>query len=134
MKTILVLEDEPLVMKLLRHMLRGFNVIAVTTGEEAVQAFDNLDRPVDLLITDVRLPRLSGIQVALHFRSLVPAFPAILMSGYLVDGWRDVDTFDLERLGSELVVLLQKPFAPHALLDAVYDLIGKPQAEIARTA
>ena len=134
MKTLLLLEDEPLVLKLLLHVLKRFNVIAVTTGEEALQAFHNRDRPVHLLITDVRLPRLSGIQVALRIRSERPAFPVLLMSGYLADGWRDVDTFDLERLGSESVVLLQKPFETQALLSAIYDLIVNPHAEIARTA
>jgi two-component system cell cycle sensor histidine kinase/response regulator CckA len=133
MKTILVLEDEPLVMKLMRHVLKRFDVISATTAEQALQVFGGGSQ-VDLLVTDVRLPRLSGIQVALRIRSELPAFPVLLMSGYLADGWRDVDTFDLERLGSESVVLLQKPFETQALLKAVYDLIGKPHAEIARTA
>ena len=134
MKTLLLLEDEPLVMKLLRLVLRQFTVIEVTTGEEALHAFGNRERPVDLLIADVRLGRLSGIQVALRIRSELPTFPVVLMSGYLVDGWRDVDTFDLERLGSPFVVVLQKPFQPHALLNAVFELIGKPHAEIAISA
>lgn len=134
MKTILLVEDEPLVMKLLRHVLKRFNVIAATTGEDALQAFGNRDCPVDLLVADVRLGRLSGIQVALHIRSESLDCPVVLMSGYLADGWRDMDTFDLERLGSKLVVVLQKPFATQALLNAVYDLIGKPHTEIAITA
>ena len=67
-KTILVLEDEPLVMKLLRHVLRHYQVISATTAEQALQVFGNGPGQVDLLATDVRLPTLSGIQVALLFR------------------------------------------------------------------
>jgi DNA-binding response OmpR family regulator len=59
-KTILLLEDEPLVMKLLLVVLKRYDVISTITGKEALHAFGNLDRPVDLLITDVRVPCLSG--------------------------------------------------------------------------
>ena len=134
MKTILLVEDDLSLTKLLRHVLKRFNVIAAATGEDALQAFGNRDRSVGLLVADVRLRRLSGIQVALHIRSESFDFPVVLMSGYLADGWRDMDIVDLERLGSKLVIVLQKPFATHALLNAVYDLIGKPHTEIARTA
>ena len=48
------------------------------------------------------------------------------MSGYLDGGWRDVDTSDLKRLGTDSVVLLHKPFQGPALLNAVFDLIGAP--------
>jgi two-component system response regulator FlrC len=133
-KTIILLEDEPLVMKFLRLVLKRFNVIGVTTGEEALQAFDNVDRPVDLLIADVRLARMSGIQVALRIRSKRPMLPVLLMSGYLADGWRDVDAADMQVLGSDSVVFINKPFKTQALLNAVYDLIETPHAEIARTA
>lgn len=135
MKTLLLLEDEPLVMKLLRHMLKRYDLIAVTTGEEALQAFDNPDRPVDLLITDVRLPpHLSGIQVALRIRSVRPLFPIVLMSGYPLGAWRGADGADLEQLGSESVILLQKPFQTEALLGAVYGLLGESLTGTARPA
>jgi DNA-binding response OmpR family regulator len=133
-KTLLLLEDEPLVMKVLRLMLKQYRVIEATTAEKALQAFGDRDHPVDLLITDIRLPTLSGIQVALRIRSELPAFPVLLMSGYPVGGWRGTDATDLERLGTDSVALLQKPFPAQALLNAVYDLIGKPSADIAKTA
>jgi DNA-binding response OmpR family regulator len=134
MKTILLLEDEPLVMNLLKLVLKRFSVIAATTGEEALQIFGNRDSPFDLLITDVRLQRLSGIQVALRIRSQCPEFPVVLMSGYPAGDWRGEDASDLEILGSDSVILLQKPFEAQVLLTAVCDLIGKPHAETARTA
>jgi CheY-like chemotaxis protein len=134
MKTILVLEDEPLVMKLLLHVLGRYHVISAMTAEQAIQVFANRDYHVDLLATDVRLSTLSGIRVALLFRSEVPLLPVLLMSGYFADGWRDVDAFDLERLGSESVVLLQKPFETKVLLNAVCELLGESLTATARTA
>jgi CheY-like chemotaxis protein len=119
-------------MNLLRHVLREYQVVSSTAAEQALQVFGTCR--VDLLATDVRLPTLSGIQVALLCRSQVPTLPVVLMSGYLANGWRAVDTLDLDRLGTQSVVLLQKPFEPQALLKAVYTLIGKPSANIARTA
>jgi CheY-like chemotaxis protein len=74
-KTILVLEDEPLVMKLLWNVLKHYHVIEATTAEQALQIFAHRDSQVDLLVTDVRLPTLSGIQVALRIRLGLPEFP-----------------------------------------------------------
>ena len=56
MKTLLVLEDEPSVMKLLRHMLKEYHVIEATTPEEALILFTDLNYQVDLLVADLTLP------------------------------------------------------------------------------
>jgi CheY-like chemotaxis protein len=134
MKTLILLEDEPLVMKLFRHWLKHFNVIAATTGEEALQAFDNLNSLVDLLITDVRLPGPSGIQVALRMRSGLPGLPILLLSGYPVGAWRGADGEDLGRLGTKSVALLQKPFQAEAFLNAVSKLLGTVRTDTVPTA
>src|ERR1039457_1518937 len=89
MKTILLLEDEPSVMKLLLHMLKDYHVIEATKPEEALLHFIDLDYRVDLLVADLTLPRMSGIQVALHLRSKLPALPLILTSGVPVSGWKE---------------------------------------------
>jgi CheY-like chemotaxis protein len=134
MKTILLLEDEPLVRNLLRHLLKSYNVIESATAEQALLVLAGGNFTVDLLISDVRLPTISGIQVALGIRSDRPGFPVVLTSGYPAGAWRSSDGADLEQLGSESVVCLQKPFQPQALLNAVYELIGQPDATIAKSA
>ena len=65
METLLVLEDESSVMKLVRHMLKQYNLIEAITAEQALHLFNERDRQVDLLLADVTLPTSSGIQVAL---------------------------------------------------------------------
>ena len=134
MKTLLVLEDEPSVMKLLRLILKGYSVIEATSAEQALNLVVEHDRRVDLLITDVRLPTLSGIQVALRIRSEFPEIPVLLVSGYPAGGWRDVDSADLEQLGATALAILPKPFEQHVLLNTVSELIGSAQPDKARTA
>ena len=134
MKTILVLEDEAPVMKLLRHMLKQYSIIEAPTAEEALLFFIDLDYRVDLLFADLTLATRSGIQVALLLRSKLPGLPVILTSGYPVSAWSDRDCADLERLGSSSVTILRKPFGPHVLSNAVCGLIGAPQSEAVSTA
>lgn len=134
METLLLLEDESSVMKLVRHMLKQYNLIEATTAEQAIRLVNERDRRVHLLLADVTLPTSSGIQVALLLRSEIPDLPVILTSGYPVGDWTSRDSADLERLGSSSVAIIQKPFQRQVLLQTVRALIGEPQNELARTA
>jgi CheY-like chemotaxis protein len=129
MKTVLVVEDEPSVMKLLRRMLKQYNVVEATTAQEALLLFIDADYRIDLLVADLTLSSMSGIQVALLVRSKLPAVPVILSSGYSVSDWNSRDTADLHRLGSKSVVVFQKPFRTQALLDTVDEFIGNEPFE-----
>ena len=96
MKTLLLLDDEPAVIKLLRHVLK-YELIEATTAEQALRLFIGRDRQIDLLVADVSLPTSSGIQVALLLRLALPNLPVILASGYPVSAWSDRDFADMER-------------------------------------
>jgi len=133
-KTILVLEDHASVLKLVGLVLKQYCVIEAANAEEALRLFTERGRQVHLLIADVKLPRSSGILVALLLRSEIPDLPVILTTGYPESGWSDRDAADRKRLGSNSVMLLQKPFQAHALLERVRELIGPPHAEAVRTA
>jgi CheY-like chemotaxis protein len=133
MKTILLLDDESVVMKLLLRVLRGYALIEATTAADAVRLFAHRDRQPDLLLADLNLPNSSGIEVALILRLEIPHLPVILTSGYPLGIWTERNCADLEALGSKSVVVLQKPSQPIILLNAVRQLIGAP-TEIAGTA
>ena len=134
-KTVLVLEDEVAVMKLMRQILERYTIIEAKTAEEGLLVFIDHNCRIDLLIADLTLPKLSGLQVALHLRSKLPNLPVIVTSGYPLSSWKVRDSADLERLGPTLVNLLEKPFRAEALFNAVHNLIGMPgSAEVARTA
>jgi CheY-like chemotaxis protein len=134
MKTLLVLENEPSIMKLLRDTLTDYRLIEAATAEEALMLFIDEDYLVDLLIADLRLPGKSGAQVAIHLRSKIPDLPVILTSGYPISGRSDRDSADLRKLGKISVAVIQKPFAGSELLDLIGDLTGWPLGRKARTA
>ena len=121
-------------MTLLRHMLTQYNIVEATSAEQAIQLFHERYREIDLLLADLTLPRSSGVQVALTLRSEIPDLPVILTSGYPVGGWNERDAADLKRLGSNAVIILQKPNPARRLLSAVDDLIGAGQPQKASTA
>lgn len=134
MKTLLVLDDEPQLLKLLRHVLNQYKVLEAATADQALELFSEHDRRVDLLIADVTLPTRSGIAVALLLRFEVPDMPVILTSGYPVSDWSPRDCGDLERLGSKSVAILQKPFLAQELVGAVCRLTGESQTAATSTA
>ena len=67
-KRILLVDDEPLILKGLRYTLEqeGYDILTAADGEEALQVF--FDTPVDLVLLDVMLPKLDGIQVCQRIR------------------------------------------------------------------
>lgn len=133
MKTLLVLEDEPALRVLLRHLLKHYCLIEAATAEQALQLFND-HGSVDLLLADVTLPTSSGIQVALLLRSEIPGLPVILTSGYPVSVWSKRDAADLERLGSSSLAIIQKPFQTQVLPNTVREMIGIASFQAARTA
>lgn len=125
MKTILILEDEPVVMALIRRVLsKRYAILESTTAEEALQRFSEHHCAVDLLIADVTLPVSSGIRVALELRGANQALRIILTSGYPPEMWPDQDAAELNEIPSGSVATLLKPFLPATLQEMVAALIG----------
>jgi two-component system cell cycle sensor histidine kinase/response regulator CckA len=133
LRTILVLEDEPSIMKFMRLLLEKNSLIEATTAEQALRLFTDVGRKIDLLVADVTLPTSTGIQVALLLRLEIPDLPVILTSGYPVNDWSDCDLADLGRLGANSVAILPKPFQGKALSDEVRELLA-PKVEKTKTA
>lgn len=117
---VLIVEDETGVRVLVRKVLQraGFSVIEATNGQEALALFDQGEQGIDLVITDVIMPEMSGPELARHVREQCPGIPVLFMSGY--------SEFDVGEQGllEPDVPFLQKPFAPDALMGKVRDLIG----------
>jgi CheY-like chemotaxis protein len=128
MQVILLLEDEILLMKLLRRMLMRYTVIEATSAQQAIELFTEYSGRIDCLIADVNLPISSGPELALQLRSMRGELPVILTSGFPVSGWSEKDRADLEKLDSDTVLILQKPFSREAVLSAVVALIGAPES------
>ena len=133
MKALLVLEDDSSRRILRRHM-KQFRLIEATTAEEALRLFIEHGRQLDLLIADVKLPRSTGIQVALLLRTEILNLPVLLTSGNSPGSWDERDFADLGRLGSDSVSILGKPFHPQVVLNAVRTLLEGAPSAMVRTA
>ena len=98
-KKILVIDDEPDILKTLEMTLRQeeYHVATATGGEAALEIFRR--EPFDLVITDMRMPGMDGIQVIQHLKELDPDVEAIVLTGYAtlenaILSLRNVGAFD----------------------------------------
>lgn len=124
--TILVAEDDPSVRKLVTLMLggRGYTVLAAEDGDLGLELFrTNRDR-IDLIISDVIMPRKKGTDMCIEIRELAPRIPIILMSGY-TDGSARTESFN--GYGFEFI---QKPLKPDHLFATVSRLLKPVQSNL----
>jgi PAS domain S-box-containing protein len=86
-ETILLADDEEMLRRLGREILErhGYRVLTVADGAEAVEVYRQRQHEIDLLILDLTMPRLSGLDALRQMRALNPAVPAIIASGYFTD-------------------------------------------------
>jgi CheY-like chemotaxis protein len=124
--TILVVDDEVDVLEMIEVGLGldGYEVILADSGERAVELVTR--RPVDLVISDLRMPGMNGVETIARLRELAPAVPVIVVTGYLAPGAVE----DCMALGG--VNLLRKPFRFKNLTHAVRSVLGPPLAPVAR--
>jgi len=112
---IIVVDDEPIIADTLADILKGegHNALAFSRGESAVRLAE-LMRP-DLLVTDVVMPGMDGIQTAKAIRKLVPGCRIILFSGQA----ESTDLVSKARAEGHLFEVLAKPVNPDVLLSAI---------------
>jgi CheY-like chemotaxis protein len=113
--TVLVVEDEEAVRKLAIRLLEGhrYRVIAAASGAEAVTLVESRREPIDLLLTDMVMPGMNGVELAKKIASLRPGLPVVFMSGYS-DHVLAQNGFVVP--GARFV---EKPLAKAMLLDAI---------------
>jgi CheY-like chemotaxis protein len=126
-KTVLVVDDEPEIRKLVTAMLsrNGYRVLTADTGENAVRLYRN-NPEIDLLLTDVVAPGMSGPMIADQIAALNPGIKVLFMSGY--DGTQVVQRYVVERGYS----LLSKPFTMEQLEERVRSVLGGTKTSAAR--
>jgi PAS domain S-box-containing protein len=119
--TILVVEDEEIVRSMMIEVLQslGHTVIECASGEEAIHAIEG-GTGVDLLLTDMIMPGLSGRDLVLKIRSINPKLPVVVASGYGTDLAENV--FD----ENERVQFLSKPFTAAELSEAIESAFRTP--------
>ncbi|MBC7926473.1 MAG: response regulator [Bryobacteraceae bacterium] len=121
--TLLLVEDEEQIRKLVRLILaplNGLDVYEAGTGASGLKLAQSLDRQIDILLTDMLLPELSGYDLALAMRELFPALRIIMVTGY-VEG--EIVQRGIAELGA---AFLDKPFQAAELRQLVSDAMVRP--------
>ena len=91
----------------------GYKVVAVADGAEAMLRLEQLEDPIQVVITDVIMPAMSGFQLAEWTMDRYPAVGVVLLSGYTAE------TLDLERVTARGAAFVPKPVTSGQLLLAV---------------
>jgi two-component system, cell cycle sensor histidine kinase and response regulator CckA len=118
---ILLAEDEEVLREFANLILRkhGYHVLAARDGVEALKILEQFDRPVDLLFTDVVMPRMGGAELYKRFMEKQPEAAVIFTSGYprsvLVEAGLEDDTLEF----------LQKPYTTVNLLEKIRAVLAK---------
>ena len=120
MARILLAEDEPSVREFVSRALvyRGHEVTTVNDGGEALEAL--VEDSFDLLLTDIVMPRVDGIALALKASKDYPKMRIVLMTGYAAERDR---AHNLDTLVHEVV---SKPFSLSDICDTIDAALGEP--------
>jgi CheY-like chemotaxis protein len=118
--TVLVAEDDGGLRRLMVQVLsrNGYDVLAVETGEQAMEVVEGFDGTIDLLVSDVEMSELSGPELAASLQRTDPALRILLTSG-------TAESTVLNGLLPGTSAFLAKPFRPSALIDQVHDLLSR---------
>ncbi|MFN2316186.1 MAG: response regulator, partial [Gemmatimonadales bacterium] len=118
--TVLVVDDEPAVLAITARILGNcdFCVQQAGSGEEALAVVAQLGPP-DLVLTDLTMPGIGGVELARRLRERWPALPILFMSGYPAE--------ELRRQGgtAATVDLLEKPFSVDELTRRINTMLGR---------
>ncbi|HMX95468.1 MAG TPA: response regulator, partial [Elusimicrobiota bacterium] len=109
---VLVVEDDAAIRDIMKEELesQGLTVLGASSGEESLVLLET--RPVDVVIMDLRMPGMDGIETSLTIKGRFPALPIILCT--VCDEW-EVRSF----IGREIQSYLPKPFTLRQLNETV---------------
>jgi CheY-like chemotaxis protein len=121
-ETILLVEDEPDLRDLALEILamHGYVVLVAAEADEALRLADGHAGRLDLLVTDVMMPGMSGRELAVELAARRPGLRVLYMSGYTADAMAGHGVLEPE------IMFLQKPYSPAALAHKVREVLDVP--------
>jgi PAS domain S-box-containing protein len=121
---ILLCEDDAKIRRLVEAMLtrQGYQVLAAENPDQALETVRQTDGAIDLLLTDIVMPRLSGFELSRMVKDLRPEVRVLYMSGYTDNQMSNSWVLDQE------VPFIQKPFTAAALTAKVREALGDEAA------
>jgi CheY-like chemotaxis protein len=120
-KVALVVDDESSVRAYVKTVLEnsGYQTLEAADGIHGLEIVRKIGLGLDLVVSDINMPEMDGINMACLVRDEFPAMPIVLISGYAHIERQNHPEISLQ--------LIQKPFLPTALMDAVME--AKHKAE-----
>jgi two-component system, cell cycle sensor histidine kinase and response regulator CckA len=120
---ILVVEDAETIRKMVCAMLTqwGYRCLDACDGAEALRLVESAPDAIDLVLTDVLMPKMGGAELARRLANIRPDLRILFMSGYT----EDPIVRTIERSRS---MFLEKPFTAAALMDKVREILEGPWA------
>ncbi|MEZ4459115.1 MAG: ATP-binding protein [bacterium] len=117
-RRVLLVEDNKSARALLSRYLtkNGFDVDAVASGDAVLERKELLANPPDVVVTDLVMPGISGIELIHRLQDVWGEFPYLLISGYTADTLNDEPSHTIARL-------IEKPFAPSDLVERIVELL-----------
>src|SRR5690349_295014 len=131
MTRILVIDDDETVREATASFLESeeFEVVAVPDGSSGIEAIKK--GSFDLVVVDVFMPGMDGLETTRAIRQLDPVLPVIAVSGFMLGNWRlEMPNFDTMAAEVGAFWTLYKPFRPAVLLQTIQEALGagKPAA------
>jgi CheY-like chemotaxis protein len=119
-ETILVVEDTDDLRKMICQILaqNGYTVLEAANGAEALEISGAHREPIDLVLTDVVMPKMDGGELAERLRGINPGQRLLFMSGY-------TDGALIQRM-AKLYAILAKPFTSFALVRKIREVLDTP--------
>jgi two-component system cell cycle sensor histidine kinase/response regulator CckA len=116
--TVLVVDDEQMIRTIVGWILRrkGYEVVEAPDGEAGLERFDARN-DIDLVLSDVMMPKLDGVSMVRALRERRPTLPVLFMSAYTGNDRPVLD-------GDDLRLLLSKPFTPDVLIARVQQVLS----------
>jgi DNA-binding response OmpR family regulator len=122
-ETVLLVEDAPMIRRLAQQVMTkaGYTVFEAADGNQAIAQVDAHSGPIDIVVTDLIMPGLSGVDLAQRLTVLRAGARVLYMSGYTDNA--------IVRNGllADGAPFLQKPFTPEELLKKLRDVLDAQQ-------
>ena len=116
---LLIIDDDPLILKVLHAGLRDYSVVTASSGEEGLERY--AAEPFDAVICDLALPGMDGFEVIRRIRERDPAAQVLVITG------QDTQARLLAALRENIVDFLAKPFELEDLLAAVANVVAREE-------
>jgi DNA-binding NtrC family response regulator len=121
-ETILLVEDDESLLRVLSVILHnsGYEVLTARDGEEGLAAAQSALQEIDLLVSDMEMPKISGLTLLEKIRGTRPELPVIFISGYTAE------VLAGKNLPVRATFFLKKPFSLDEILEMIRGILDRP--------